>query len=261
MSSYLINACSMRQSPDAVVARKDFASVAAAAAAASVTSHAPPGSDVMYLSDAAYYGSYAAGGRAPVSAVSPGGFGGMHEKLLGVAGNGGGGGGGAASVFQLYGADPGSPLGGYGGGGGALQFKPTPMSSLHNGLRGHAHQQQQHDATTTSTTTTLQLTHRPPPSVAAPPSVQVPPGGLVDEKSPSPPLSSSPGSTPPLPGETEAGPAAGTGAPGSDTSDATVTTGDDATSSQQQQQQQSPNEPLIYPWMRRVHSGHGGKTT
>ena len=217
MSSYLINAC-MRQSPDAV-ARKDFASAA-------VTSHAPPGNDVMYLSDAYYNSQLYPTSRAPPNVA---GFG-MHEKLLG--GNGGG------SVFQQHGGfgDPGSPMG-YSASG--LQYKPTP--SLHNGLRPH------HDATAA-------LTHRPP-SVSAAGSA-----GVVDEKSPaalSPPLSSSPGSSPPL-AETDQGAAA---AP-SDASDAAVTAVDDSSASQaqQQQQQQSPTEPLIYPWMRRVHSGHGGKT-
>jgi len=218
MSSYLINAC-MRQSPtpDSVV-RKDFASVA-------VTSHAPPGNDVMYRSDA-YYNSQ----LYPTSRVPPNvaGFG-MHEKLMG-------GGGGGGSVFQPHAGfgDPGSPMA-YSAGG--LHYKPT--ASLHNGLRPH------HDATTTA------LTHRPPS--AAPVSATV----LADEKSPaalSPPLSSSPGSSPPL-AETDQG--AGSGSAGG--SDAAVTAGDDSTTSQQQQQQQSPTEPLIYPWMRRVHSGHGGK--
>jgi len=138
----------MRQAPPDVTRNKDFAS-SFAAAAASVTSHAQPASDVMYhhLTDAAYYANY----RAPVSTgVSPTGFGGMNDKLLGGAGNGG---------FQGYGGDPGSPLGGYGSGSAELQYKPTP-ASLHNGLRGS----HQHDTTSTST---QQLTHRPP-SVAAP---------------------------------------------------------------------------------------------
>lgn len=216
MSSYLINAC-MRQSPTPdAVARKDFSS------AASVTSHAPPGSDIMYRE--AYYNYSASRAPAPPNVA---GFGGMHEKLLG--GNGG-------SIFPHTGfGDPGSPMG-YSASG--LQYKPA--STLHNGLRSH------HEATSA-------LTHRTPSTAAVPLSAA---STLVDEKSPaalSPPLSSSPGSSPPL-AETDQG----TGAASTGASDAT---GDEATASQQgqQQQQQSPTEPLIYPWMRRVHSGHGGK--
>ena len=220
----------MRQSPDAAIARKDFAS----SAGASVTSHAPPpGNDVMYLSDA-YYNSHHQlyGGRA-APPPQPG-FG-MHEKLLG-------GGSASGSVFQhggFGGGDPGSPMG-YAG----VQYKPAP-SSLHNGLRPH------HDATATAA-----LTHRPPSAASV--SLPAAPGGgtgLVDEKSPaalSPPLSSSPGSSPPL---AESEPGAATAAP--DAGDAAVTATDDSNTGSQQQ---SPTEPLIYPWMRRVHSGHGGKT-
>ena len=222
MSSYLLNAACMRQSPDAV-ARKDFSSAAAA-----VTSHAPPGNDVMFLSDSYYNSQMYPTSRAPANVAA--GFG-MHEKLLG--GNGGG------SVFHQHTGfgDPGSPMG-YPAAG--LQYKPT--ASLHNGIRSH------HDAGTG-------LTHRPPSAASVPLSA----AGLVEEKSPaalSPSLSSSPGSSPPL-AETDQGGAAA--AP--DASDTTVTAVDNSSASQQQQQQQqqSPTEPLIYPWMRRVHSGHGGK--
>lgn len=221
MSSYLINAC-VRQSPTPdAVARKDFTSAA-------VTTHAPPGNDVMYRSDAYYNSPMYPTARAPPNVAAFG----MHDKLLG--GNG------AGSVFHQHGgfADPASPMG-YSTGG--LQFKPT--ASLHNGLRPH------HDPAATA------LTHRPPS--AAPVSLSAAGTALVDEKSPpalSPPLSSSPGSSPPL-AETDQG--AGAAPPGA--SDAAVTAVDDSTASQQQQQQQSPTEPLIYPWMRRVHSGHGGK--
>jgi len=225
MSSYFINAC-MRQSPTPdAVARKDFAS-------AVVTS---PGNGI-YRSDAYYNsGLYPAGRALPNVAAF-----GMPEKLLG-AGSGGGG-----SVFQHGGfADAGSPMC-YGPAG--LQYKPA-SSSLHNGMRAH------HDATAA-------LTHRPPSAASVSPSAAgtLP---LVDEKSPaalSPPLSSSPGSSPPPAGETDQGGTEATPPGARDT--AAMAVDDTSTSqqpSQQQQQQQSPTEPLIYPWMRRVHSGHGGK--
>jgi len=73
------------------VSRKDFA------AAASVTSHAPPGNDVMYQD--AYYTYAASRAPAPPNVAAFG----MHEKLL--EGNGSG------SIFQHTGfRDPGSPM-------------------------------------------------------------------------------------------------------------------------------------------------------
>jgi len=192
-------------------------------ASAAVTSHAPLGNDVMYRSDGYYNPPLYPTSRAPPPPPNVAGFG-MHEKLLG--GNGG------SSVFQHTGfGDLRCPMG-YSAGG--QQYKPTP--SLHNGLQPHD--------------TTAALTHRPPSTASV--SLSVAGTALADEKSPaalSPPLSSSPGSSPPLAESDQGAP------PGA--SDAAV---DDSSASQtQQQQQQSPTEPLIYPWMRRVHSGHGGK--
>ena len=212
----------MRQSPTPdAVSRKDFNS-------AVVTS---PGNDVMYRSADAYYNSTLYPPARSLPNVA--GFAGIHEKVAG------------GSVFPHAGfGDPGSPMG-YPSGG--LQFKPVVAPSLHNGLRGH------HDAA---------LTHRPPSAASVSPSAAGAPPAMVDEKSPtalSPPLSSSPGSSPPPAAETGQG-AAASGPRG--TGDAAATPIDDSSASQQQQQhqqQQSP-EPLIYPWMRRVHSGHGGKT-
>jgi len=186
---------------------------------AAVTSHTPTGNDIMYRPDTYYYPS----SRGPVGNMHAG-FSGMHEKLLG--------GGGGGSIFQGYG-DPSSPIG-YATGGG-LQYKPPSSStSLHNGLRSH------HDATAA-------LTHRPPSTMP------MSDPALVDDKSPvamSPPLSS-PGSSPPL-AESDQG-----GSGSAPASDGTVTAVEESSASSQQQQ--SPTEPLIYPWMRRVHSGHGGK--
>jgi len=245
MSSYFINAC-MRQSPTPD-ARKQFTS------AAVVTSHhAAPGNDVIYRSDA-YYNApplYPTS-RTPAAVTGFGGV--MHDKLMGGGNNGGGGGG---SVFQHSSGfgDPGSPMGypSGGGGGGSLQYKPAP--SLHNGLHPH------HDATGGSA-----LTHRPPSAASVSPSAAgataAAAAALVDEKSPaalSPPLSSSPGSSSPPPAAESEQTASGGAAAGN--GDGTTATSGDDTAASQQQQQQSPTEPLIYPWMRRVHSGHGGKT-
>ena len=162
--------------------------------------------------------------------------GGFDKMMAAGTGNGG---------FQHHGGaygDPGSPLGGYSsGGGGGLQYRSG--GTLHNGLRGP-----HHDAA---------LTHRPP-SVASVSPTTAPAAALTDEKSPSalsPPLSSSsPGSSSP-PAETERGGAA------TDTGDSGADEMAVASQQKSQQQMQSPTEPLIYPWMRRVHSGHGGKTT